>query len=209
MKKIFMMLLVLFVAVLNMAAQSFSSVTRVAKESNAFYAYNATGDKLQIGADQYAKMKECMEGYKLCRYTGKSDFNIVVAPNEYNRELFIVDSVGISDENKAEVFFTNGQKLVTSSPKWLEVLKGQNVVHTKIKCASREFENYEALTEKPSSFETHKGLSTRVMPVAPTTESQKVTPTETQPATTTTTTTKTTTTKPVKKNPVRVMIVRG
>lgn len=151
------------VAVLSMAvqAQTFTPLLGVVKENKAFYAVDAANNRVAISAIQYARLKESGAGHDIVRYTGNdaaSSFAIVVSRSEYDNIPLTVDSIGLAEDGRVEVYFNDGSKYLTKSLSWADVLVGQTVIHTTIKSPLRVFEKYEAVTEMPEGFFANKGI---------------------------------------------------
>ena len=162
MKKFLFFVVFVFVCVVA-NAQTFSPVAKVAKEKSSFVAYGVNGSSVGITAAQYLELKKNVSGYDVVSYKANdavSGFSGVVSRKEYTRELFTVDSVSVQPDG-VMVMFTNGKSYVAKSLLWADVLNGQKVVHTVIKCSLRNFEKYEALESAPSDFVENLGLQAK------------------------------------------------
>lgn len=161
MKKFLFFVVVVFMSVISANAQTFVSVNKVAKEGNSFVAYGENNISTPITAQQYQEVNDNnINDYKIVSYTGataEKSFKGLLGYNDYNRELFVVDSVCVLTDS-VKVIFTNGDTYLSKSNSWADVLKGQIVAHIEIKSSFRNFEKYEALETAPTDFEEHFGL---------------------------------------------------
>lgn len=161
MKKFLFFVVVVFMSVMSLNAQTFVSVNKVAQEGNSFVAYGDNNISTPITAIQYQEMKKNgIQHYRIVEYIGvtaEKSFKGLLYYNEYNRELLTVDSV-CSFADSVKVFFTDGSFYLSKSPSWTHVLEGQKVAHIEIKSSFRDFEKYEALKTVPADFEENFGL---------------------------------------------------
>lgn len=148
MQKILFFVVVFVCSVLGVSAQSVVNIDRVAKEGKTFVAY---GDSVscQITASEYLSIKKSPKDFFIIEYKGNNGFTTVADRSQFTNMVYTVDSVGIADEGKIEVFFAGTAKpYTTTKTEWSKVLKGQKVQHLVINSPKREFELYTTLQNR-------------------------------------------------------------
>lgn len=116
----------------------FAEVAEVKKVDNGFVALTAGGESVAISAWQFQQMSGATGYYIL----SLGDKKIVAAGDEFLVEPLTIDSVGLSENNKPEVFFNGGSSKIFANEGWLKALKGQIVRRVYINIPTWEFENF-------------------------------------------------------------------
>lgn len=140
--KRFLFFVVFVCSVLGMSAQRVVDINKVAKEGKTFIAY---GDSVStpVTAAEYLSIKKSPTDFFIVEYKGNNGFTTVVDRSQFTNWIYTVDSVGIADEGKIEVFFAGTAKpYTTTKTEWSKVLKGQKVQHLVVNSPKREFELY-------------------------------------------------------------------
>jgi len=141
MKKVFFFAAFTVCSTIAAMAQSFNLVTNVAKENDSFVATDGV-TKVSITAAEYLAMKDSPKAYFIARYDGNDGFAIIVDKTMFTNVVYTVDSVGINDNGKIELFLAGNKTITREKAEWSKLLKGQEIQYALIDSPRRSFERY-------------------------------------------------------------------
>lgn len=127
MRKIFCTLITCVVFAVAAQAQQVFKLDKVVKDGLQFTAY--AGDKaLPISPFLYKRLKAEPAGYVMVDYVGENGSARTLAHrSKVSYAVLSVDSVGLDDQDVAEVYLSDNTVYKSQNDEWLKVLKGQHV----------------------------------------------------------------------------------